>query len=61
MERAEAAEELPGHSGARLPGRSTKEKGTEEGEVDEDSGERGIMNDIAQEVGCGHQGEGKRT
>ena len=26
---------LPGFSGGRLPGRSTKEKGREEGEVDE--------------------------
>ena len=29
---------LPGYSGGRLPGRSTKEKGREEREVDEDSG-----------------------
>ena len=31
---------LPCYSGGRLPGRSTKEKGREEGRVDEDSGRR---------------------
>ena len=41
---------LPGYSGGTLPGRSTKEKGREEGKVDEDSGERRIRNEIAQEV-----------
>ena len=44
---------LPGYSGGRLPGRSTKEKGREEGEVDEDSGERRIRIEIAQEVVAG--------
>ena len=29
--------ELPGYSGGRLLGRSTQEKGREEGKVDEDS------------------------
>ena len=41
---------LPGYSGGTLPGRSTKEKGREEGEVDEDSGKRRIRSQIAQEV-----------
>ena len=31
---------LPGYSGGRLPARSTKEKGREEGEVDEDGEKR---------------------
>ena len=44
---------LPGYSGGRLPGRSTKEKGREEGEVDKDSGERRMRNEIAQEVVAG--------
>ena len=33
---------LPGYSGGRLPGRSTKEKGREEGQVDEGSEQRRI-------------------
>ena len=41
---------LPGYSGGRLPGRRTKEKGREEGELDEDSEKRKIRNEIAQEV-----------
>ena len=41
---------LPGYSGGRLLGTSTKEKGREEGEVEEESGERRIRNEIAQEV-----------
>ena len=44
---------LPGHSGGRLPGRSTKEKGSEEGEVDEDGEERRIRGQIVQEVVAG--------
>ena len=44
---------LPGYSGGRLPGRSIKEKGRKEGEVDEDSGERRISNEIAQGVVAG--------
>ena len=45
---------LPGYSGGRLPGRSTKEKGKqEEGEVNEDGGERRIRRQVAQEVVVG--------
>ena len=36
-----------------MPGRSTKEKGREEGLVDEDSGEKRISNEISQEVVAG--------
>ena len=36
-----------------MPGRSTKEKGREEGELDEDSEERKNWNEIAQEVVAG--------
>ena len=39
-----------GYSGGRLPGRSTKEEGREEGELDGDSGERRIWSQIAQKV-----------
>ena len=46
-------EVLPGYSGERLPGRSTKEKGREEGEVDEDGEERRIRGQIVQEVVAG--------
>ena len=49
---------LPSYSGGRLPGRSTKEKDKEEGEVDDDGEERIIRSQIAQEGGCRHQGEG---
>ena len=38
---------LPGYSGGRLPGRSTKEKGREEGESDEGREERQIRSEIA--------------
>ena len=41
---------LPGYSGGRLPGRSTEEKGKEEGEANEDGGERRIGSQIAHEV-----------
>ena len=41
---------LPGYSGGRLPGRSTEEKGREEGEEDEGSGERRVRNEITEEV-----------
>ena len=41
---------LPGCSGGRLPGRSTEEKGREEGEDYEGSGERGDRNEIIKEV-----------
>ena len=44
---------LLGYRGGRLPGRSTKEKGREEGDVDENSEERQIRNEIAQEVVAG--------
>ena len=44
---------LPGFNGGRLPGRSTKEKGRDEGEVDEDSGERRIRS--RSRSGCSHQ------
>ena len=39
-----------GYSGGRLPGRSTEEKGREEGEEDEGSGERQVRNEITKEV-----------
>ena len=41
---------LPGYSGGRLPGRSTEEKGGEEGEEDEGSEERTVRNEIIIEV-----------
>ena len=41
---------LPGYSGGRLPGRSTEEKGKEEGAANEDGGERRIGSQIAHEV-----------
>ena len=41
---------LPGHSGGRLPRRSTKEKGRED---EEDSRERQVRNELAQEVVAG--------
>ena len=41
---------LPGYSGGRLPGRSTREGGREEEKAEEDSRERRIRNEIAQEV-----------
>ena len=44
---------LPGYSGGRLQGRSTKETGKEEGEVNEDGGERRIRTHIGQEVVAG--------
>ena len=44
---------LLGDSGGKLHGRNTEEKGREEGEVNEDSEERRIMNAIAQEVVVG--------
>ena len=44
---------LPGYSGGKLPGRSTKEKGREEGEVNEDGEDRRIMGQIVQEVVAG--------
>ena len=44
---------LLGYSGGRLPGRSVKEKGREEGKVDEGSGEREMRQEIAQEVVAG--------
>ena len=51
---------LPGYSGGRLPGMSTKEKGREEGAADEDREERKVRSQIAQKVvACMHQGEGK--
>ena len=44
---------LLGHSGGRLPGRSTKEKGREEGGMDEGGGERRIRGQIVREVVAG--------
>ena len=44
---------LPGYSGGRLPGSSTKGKGREEGAVDEDCEERRIRGHIVQEVVAG--------
>ena len=44
---------LPGCSGGRLPGRSTKEKGREEGEVDEDGEKSRIRGQLVQEVVAG--------
>ena len=44
---------LPGYSGGRLPGRSTKVKGRKDGKVDEDSGEIRIRRQIAQKVVVG--------
>ena len=44
---------LPGYSGGKLPGRSTKEKGREEGVVDEDGEGRRIRGQIVQEVVAG--------
>ena len=41
---------LLGYSGRSLPGRSTKGKSKEEGEVNEDGGETRIRSQIAQEV-----------
>ena len=46
---------LPGFSGGRLPGRSTKEKGKEEGEGDEGSEERRVRDQIVKEVIAGTQ------
>ena len=43
----------PGYSGGRLPGRSTKEKGRVEGEVDEGGEERRIWGQIVKEVAAG--------
>ena len=40
---------LPGYSG-RLPGRSAKEKGREEGAVDENGEEKEVRTQIAQKV-----------
>ena len=48
-------EVLPGYSGGRLPGRTTKEKGREEGEVDEGGEERRIRGQIVKEVVAGIQ------
>ena len=45
---------LPGYSGRRLPGRSTEEKGREEGEEDEGGEERRIR-EIVKEVIAGIQ------
>ena len=39
-----------GYSGGSLPGRCTEEKGREEGEEDEESGERRVRNEIIEEV-----------
>ena len=41
---------LPGKSGGRLPGRSTEEKGREEGEEDEGIGERQVRNEVIEVV-----------
>ena len=44
---------LLGYSGGRLPGRNTKEKGREEGKVDEDGEKRKDPGQIVQEVVAG--------
>ena len=44
---------LPGYSGGRLPGRSTKKIGREEEEGEEDSRERQVRNEVAQKVVAG--------
>ena len=44
---------LPGYSDGKLPGRSTKEKSREEGELDEYSEKREIRKEIAQVVVAG--------
>ena len=44
---------LPGYSEGTLPGRNTKDKGREEGELDDDSEERKSRRDIAQDVVAG--------
>ena len=49
MERAELLKAFTGYSG-RLPGWNTKEKGREEGEVDEGGEERRIKGNIVKEV-----------
>ena len=49
----------PAHSGGRLPGRSTKEKGREEGEVEESCEERRFRGANRPRSGCRHPGEGK--
>ena len=46
-------EALPGHSGGRLPKRSTKERCREEEEEKEDCEARRIRNENAQEVVAG--------
>ena len=53
MEGAEAAEGAVWYGGGRLPGRSTKEKGREKEEVDEDGEERRNSGKIVQEVVAG--------
>ena len=50
---------VPGYSGGRLPARSTKEKGREEGEVDEVSGERRIRSQIDHKVVVGIKGNAR--
>ena len=44
---------LPGYSGGRLPGRSTKEAGREEEKAEEECRERHVRNEIVQEVVAG--------
>ena len=46
---------VPGYSGGRLPGRSTKEKGRAEGEEDEGCEERRVRDEIMKEVIAGTQ------
>ena len=46
---------VPGYSGGRLPGRSTKEKGRAEGEEDEGCEERRVRDEIIKEVIAGTQ------
>ena len=52
---------LPGHSGGRLPGRSTTERGREEEEEQEENGEGRIRNEIAQKVVKASRGRQART
>ena len=50
---------LPGYSGGRLPEKSTKEKGREQGKVDEDGEKKKDQGSNCPRNGCRHQGEGK--
>ena len=51
---------LPGYSGGRLPGRSTKEASGEEEEEKEEKGQRNIRYEISQKVVAGIKEEARR-